>query len=632
VRWTPVVRGIAEVDGVPREVLRAFSRRRVEIERSMVLRGTCGARAAEAAALATRRAKRHEPERELFDGWRARAQEFDWSVGRLELTASVEQTPVELDAIVDALVGADGLTAHASTFTRQDVIRGVGGILAAAAPVTALQLEALADAVLTDERIVALKTEPGRELFRGRDGEVTAADPAAQRYSTTEIVELERRIVDAERDGRDVGRWAVPTAMVAGAMAGEPRLSEEQRAMVEVLCGGGDAIALVAGRAGTGKTFALATAREAWERSGHQVFGVAVARRAARELEQGAGIPSTSVAAMLRRFEHGGRLPRGSVLVLDEASMIGTRDLATLVEHACRSESKLVLVGDPAQLPAVAAGGMFRALVEPGRAVQLVENRRQVEGWERTAVQQLREGETAAALAMYDAHRRIHVEPDQDEARSRLVSDWWSASDVDSVMIASRRTDVADLNVRAREYMRAAGHLGPDGMAVSEQTFAVGDAVVLRRNDSRVGAINGERGVVVGIDRDRIEMTVETGTARLVLNAGYVFASREPSIVHGYAMTCHVAQGATVDRAYVLADGGMCREWGYTALTRGREQNHLYVPADRIVERDEYGPRGQTIGADPIAQLTFALARSESEPLALDHWMKSRQRGRGVER
>lgn len=179
--------------------------------------------------------------------------------------------------------------------------------------------------------------------------------------------------------------------------------------MVRRLCLGGDGFAVVVGNAGAGKTFALDAAREAWQAAGIPVLGVAVARRAAHELESGAGIVSTSVAALLadlRRWE-GARLPDGSVLVVDEAGMAATRQLAALTEAVDRAAGKLVLVGDHRQLPELEAGGAFQGLVRRGLAIELTENRRQVQAWERGALAQLRDGDADDALATYNAHGRL---------------------------------------------------------------------------------------------------------------------------------------------------------------------------------------------------------------------------------
>ncbi len=263
--------------------------------------------------------------------------------------------------------------------------------------------------------------------------------------------------------------------------------------MVRRLCLSGDRVSIVVGKAGTGKTYGLAAAREAWQVSGRPVLGVAVARRAANQLQADAGIAATSVAALLAGLDRGG-LPDGAVLVVDEAGMVATRQLARLLKAVEAADGKLVLVGDHRQLPELQAGGSFRALVRRGLAIELTENRRQREDWERRALDQLRDGNPARAIAAYDAHDRIAIADTGADAREKLVQDWYAARDTrDSVMIAPRRSDVADLNRRARSLLRASGSLGTDALSSAGGEFAVGDVVLIKRNDFRLSVVNGDR-------------------------------------------------------------------------------------------------------------------------------------------
>jgi len=193
--------------------------------------------------------------------------------------------------------------------------------------------------------------------------------------------------------------------------------------MVERLCLRGDGVALVVGKAVTGKTFALGAAREAWQAAGQPVLGVAVARRAARELQDGAGIATTSVAALLGALhtDRHSALPERCVLVVDEAGMLATRQLSELVDSVAAVEGKLVLVGDHRQLPELEAGGAFRGLVNRGLAVELTENHRQVHAWERGALDHIREGRSEQALALYQAHDRVLIDETSERSRERLV-------------------------------------------------------------------------------------------------------------------------------------------------------------------------------------------------------------------
>jgi conjugative relaxase-like TrwC/TraI family protein len=624
--WTPVERGIAEVKGVLPRVLRAFSQRRAEIEASLAECGTSGPRAAEAAALATRRAKERDvdPAR-LFARWGERAAELGWSP-ELARRGPADRDDLDVEALKNELLGPDGLTQRASTFTRRDVVRGICGALPPGAAVTAERIEYLADEVLQHRDVVTVLTESGGDSFRRADGRILRVAIEDRRYTTAELLALEQRIVTAAETGRAAGRGLATKPFAGGRWSA---LSAEQQAMVAALTTHGDMVAVVAGRAGTGKTYALAAAREAWEAAGVPVAGVAVARRAARELEHGAGIPSTSVAAMLDRIDRARPLPRGVVLVVDEAGMLGTRDLARLLDHVQQREGKLVLVGDPHQLPEIDAGGAFAGLVDRGFAVELRENRRQVEAWERTALDHLRNGQVDRALALYNTHERIHFAPDDTATVERLISDWWTSRGGDAVMIAASRSDVARLNAAARARLRAADELGPDELRINGAGYAAGDHVVIRRNDPQLGVCNGDRAVVTSIDARRRRLTVAVGVRQVCLDSRFLRSQADrPAIQHGYAITCHIAQGMTVDRAFVLASSGLCHEWGYTALTRGRHENHLYLAGRGAHERDEYAPGTHVQPLPPLDRLQVALERSDAESLALDHGRAIRPIGR----
>jgi hypothetical protein len=309
------------------------------------------------------------------------------------------------------------------------------------------------------------------------------------------------------------------------------------------------------------------------------------------------------------------------VLVVDEAGMVPTRQLAELVDSVATVRGKLVLVGDHRQLPELEAGGAFRGLVQRGLAVALTENHRQIHVWERAALDHLREGQPEQALALYQAHDRVLVDDSPERSRERLVEDWWVAGDQSqSVMLAQRRDDVSDLNARARAQMRAAGMLGGRELALPGGRFAAGDHVIIKRNDLQLGIANGERGRVIAVDPEARRLTLDCRGERVTLDADYLddrTAHGDPTLLHGYATTIHVAQGLTVDHAFVLAGPGLARESGYTALSRGRHTNRLYTARDRDESCDEYAPADVHRG-DPIARLSAQLGTSCANTLAID--------------
>jgi ATP-dependent exoDNAse (exonuclease V) alpha subunit len=527
-------------------------------------------------------------------------------------------------AAMNHLAGPDGLTRQAATFARGEVLQALCEALPRGSRVDPHELERACDQFLATRAVALIPDGEARlagETFRRRDGRVLPAGAERLRYSTPEHLALERQLVDRAVAAAGSGAGVAVAAVVEAVVAARPTLSPDQRRVIETLCLGGDRVAVVAGKAGAGKTFALGAAREAWQEAGYPVLGAAVARRAANELAEGAGIQSTSVTALLNDLHGGGRLPDRCVLVVDEAGMLGTRQLAELLGYVEQSHGKLVLVGDHRQLPEIGAGGSFVGLVRRGLAVELGENIRQVNAWEREALDHLRFGAADSALELYRQNGALAIEPSERATRERLVQEWLvSAPSEDAVMIAQRRADVADLNERARAHLRNAGELGEVELELPGGAFAVGDAVVIKRNDLRLGVANGQRDRVTSVDPAARALTLKLGDAHVRLDRAFlddVTRGGDPTLLHGYAITGHVAQGATVDRAFVLAGHGISSEWAYVALSRGRLANRLYFSADAHPERAEFAPREK--GArEPLERLAAALRTSRAQVLAID--------------
>jgi conjugative relaxase-like TrwC/TraI family protein len=610
VEWRPVRRGLAEIEGAPVELLRAFSRRRVQIEEALQTHGAQSARAAQVATLATRTRKAPTPKwPALVAEWRARAAELGF--GPEELAHSLGRArearlrPAEVSRLVRELLDPEGLTAQAASFSRREVLRALAERAGPGAG--AAELEATADSLLGSRRVVALAE-------RGPDGE--------PRYTTPDLIRVERELVRLALSRQEAEAAVVDAEVVANAIARRPALSDEQRVMIERLTRGGDGLALVLGRAGAGKTYALDPARAAWEAGGYRVLGAALAARAAAELEAGAGIPSMTVARLLQELGTR-RLPldRRTVVVVDEAGMLGTRDTAALARATARAGAKLVLVGDDAQLPEIAAGGAFRGLAARLEPIRLEGNRRQREPWERQALLDLREGRPERTVAAYVLAGRVTVAETAEEARERLVGDWLDARrrGGDCLMIAARRRDARDLSRRAREALVAAGDVSGPALELPSGDFAVGDQVITLRNRTALGVQNGMRAAVATVDLEAGTLTAVTDDGRrLDLPRSYLEAGH---LAHGYAVTAHKAQGLTVERAFVLGGDEVYREWGYTALSRAREGARLYLVGGeplRELMADDLGGRHAAERREPLEELAADLARSRARELSID--------------
>jgi len=232
-------------------------------------------------------------------------------------------------------------------------------------------------------------TELRPERVDGETGEVDLA-----RYSTREMVEIEYGMADAaerlhQAQNHHVDRQHVVKAMeeMDEAMrrkTGNPdrRLSDEQRRAIEHVTGP-ERVAAMVGLAGAGKSTMLAAAAQAWERQGYTVHGAALSGKAAEGLEESSGTQSRTLASWSRSWENEKhQLGKGDVLVIDEASMVGSRQLASFVGEAEKRGAKIVLVGDHEQLQAIGAGAPFRAIAERIGHASLGEIKRQMEPWQ----------------------------------------------------------------------------------------------------------------------------------------------------------------------------------------------------------------------------------------------------------
>jgi hypothetical protein len=291
------------------------------------------------------------------------------------------------------------------------------------------------------------------------------------------------------------------------------------------------------------------------------------------------------------------------------------------VARTRQAGAKLVLVGDPEQLPEIEAGGAFRALCARTRPIVLETNRRQERSEDRRLLDLWRNGNLRSALTIATEAGDLVLDASPEEAVERLVADYTSAleSGVDAVMLAPRRSEVRLLNELTRERLRADGGVAGPALSVGGREFAVGDRVVLRRNASDLAVQNGTRGTIVDVDvrKQSLTLALSDGGHR-TLPSRYVNLRTQrgtPAIEHGYALTARLAHGMTTDRAFVLGSETVYREWGYTAWSRARLGTRFYAVEPEI--SDEHHTAAP-IDVDHYDELVRRLDRSEAQRIALD--------------
>jgi hypothetical protein len=399
--------------------------------------------------------------------------------------------------------------------------------------------------------------------------------------------------------------------------------------MVRDLCRAGDGVAMVVGRAGTGKTWALGLAREAVEQAGYQVLGCAPTGIATVSLGH-EGFSDVGTVDRLLVDLAGRRLALDdrTVLVVDEAGMVSTRKLAALLQHAERAGAKVVLVGDDRQFSPVDAGG-FRALRLRLGASELTANRRQVAAWEQRAIDLVREQRVEEAIATYREHDRIRVYESRADLAVGLINDWFTAHRAGEqvVILAHRRAEVDRLNTACQQLRAAHGELGPKRLQVADRAFHVGDQVVLGANAiRRLGVANGTTGKVVALDPARRTLTVHTEDNRpatVTLPGWYLDAEVCPGqsrrVDLAYARTDMRAQGLTRQRALLSLDGCEDTQGLYVQLSRARERTDLYLsvtPEPPLAGQERAYPEPEPVEAE--AMLARVLDRDGAKQLATD--------------
>lgn len=491
------------------------------------------------------------------------------------------------------------LTQQRATFRREDLLKVLH-----THSVDAEQFSHCLHAVMACPELVELPTGryTSQEMLAAERQLLASADALAQ--SQVHLV-AERHVRTAvERAEELLAR------QVAGSGQPPPKVSDEQRRAITHLTASSGSIALLEGHAGTGKSFLLGAAREAWEAQGLTVIGGALAGKAAEGLQLSSGISSRTLASWERSWSlERDELTAKHVLVIDEAGMLGTRQLGRVLEAAREAGAKVVLVGDSRQLQAIEAGSPFRVLGERIGTETLAEVRRQRVDWQREATMAFADKRPKEALAAYRAHGNVRVSLTTEQTRAAVVAAWAKGLEStplhEQMMYAYRRDDVRALNELAREVRRAAGALGEEDHKVTselgERVFAQGDRVYFTRNDRQLDVKNGTLGTIEQLDGQVMTVRVDGDDKRLVQVDLRAYAHLD----HGYAATVHKSQGATVDRAYVMASKLFDASTAYVALSRHRDHVELHWA------RDEFGTR---------AELERVLCRERPKELALEQF------------
>lgn len=576
---------------------------------------------------------------ELVEQWRERwAEHVNQRLAELDIDARVDHRSLEAQGIklepqdkigpAASRIGGRGLEAERIEEHRAIARRNGERIIAN--PNVALDAITHSQATFTNRDLATFvhRHSEGKDQFDAALSAVRASPdfialgkdgPGDERFTSRQMIETEQRLqraseLMAERERHRVGENDQARALARAEQRGL-LLSGEQRTSFEHVTNG-SGLSIVVGYAGTGKSAMLGVAREAWEGAGYTVRGAALSGIAAEGLEQGSGIASRTIASLEHQWGQGrDQLTSRDVLVIDEAGMVGTRQMERVLSHAADAGAKVVLVGDPQQLQAIEAGAAFRAIHERHGGVEISEVRRQHQVWQQDATRHLATGRTGQAIHAYAERGMVHPTETREAARSDLIERWDRDRQVrpaDTRIILTHTNDeVRGLNEAARGKMRASGELGGDISIKAERgerAFASGDRIMFLRNERELGVKNGTLGIVEQVTPQRI--TVRTDDGRNV-----AFDTKDYAHVdHGYAATIHKAQGLTVDRTHALATPGMDSHGAYVALSRHRERVDLHYGRDDFADQSKLvrtlsRERGKDMASDYSPEQRFAERR-----------------------
>jgi len=613
-----------EIVGVPPGLCRRWATRRSQITAALRARGldpdTATGRAAQTAALDTRHAKVQVGNgRSLHDRFTREA----LVAGHDPLSVLEAAIPTRLQhrrqrhtqliepgrQIIDVITGPEGVTQRASSFSRRDAVIDLttrSAILSTNAADTALRGEALLRHLLRDQRVVPVLAPGPRtssEVVRVRDASgriVRTVDQSERRYTTVDLLTAETELLHLAANRQDAGAALVPRRIVDQVLATNPTLDADQAAMVRTVASSGAGVDVVIGKAGTGKSTALGAYRQVLDAAGIPVLGVAPSATAAHQLAMSAGITeAATVDRLLVELDNRRRtLPRGVVVILDEAAMCSTRKRLALQRAVDAVAGKVVDVGDHRQIPSVDVGGGHYALTQRLGASVLGQNHRFRDPVYRDAAELLRDRQAAAAVEVLSTQGAVsdkHATP--AKAWAAMVDDWLSLRDggAEVLMLATERAAVAEINQLARAHLVARGDLSrrsrtyraPDDRTVA---LAVGDQVILRCNHritqpdgTTIAVRNGMTGRVVATGRRSLTVELDAvhrapgGPTAITLPASYV----GEHVDYGYARTVDTAQGSTVDHSMFAPTAGSSAERAYVTLSRGRLTNRIYATSDR---------------------------------------------------
>ncbi|MBB5040549.1 MobF family relaxase [Prosthecobacter dejongeii] len=556
------VRSWFEVKGIDKNLTEHWSTRRKEIEEALAQSGFQSSKASEMAALNTRHVKQHIAREELFEEWKVKGKEMNWGAEQAQSIVKdrpfLHRDPPQVAKALALKEALEDITNHQAFFSEREFVRKVAE-------------EAQGKGIGADDVRKATRDYLEHNAVHLRRGDQLF-------FTTPEILEMEKDMLSRADNSRNGTLHQVGDLVVDQAIKENSHLRHEQKRAIEHITRGKGSIVAVSGMAGTGKTTMLKVAAQIWRESGFIPRGIALSGKAADGLNTEAGIESSTIAKALFDLEkERNLLTEKTVLILDEAGMVGTKHMSRLIKEAEKAKAKLVLVGDAKQLQPVDAGGPFAAIVDLLGDVRMTEIIRQKEPWAREAVLDMANGVASRALEAFASRGQVSITDDKSQARSVLLKAWEVAGlekPQENLILTGTNQDAVILNRDAQAVRKKQGYLGDESVKAAGEVFHQGDRILFTKNAAPRGIRNGSIGTIDKVESQLSQLHVILDNGRRV----QVPLEDYDSVKLGYAVTTHKSQGMTTQNTFILTDEAMQdRELSYVQASRARGTTRIFT-------------------------------------------------------
>ncbi|WP_371220087.1 AAA family ATPase [Orientia tsutsugamushi] len=456
-----------------------------------------------------------------------------------------------LKIINDADVITDSITHYKSIFTKQDVEKAVKDIPDPTAR------EQLVQQVLSSNRILELYHDDGEN---------------SKYFTTIEVRNEETRIIRiANKINNQV--YYNDIYNLKSDIEGLANVSEEQKQALRHILLSTSGVRVLRGRAGTGKSYVLIKAHELATNRGQKVIGLAPTHKAVSELKSKGYTEVYTVKGFL--YNRKKIFMKGSLIVVDEAGMVGTKAYAELFRVVRNNYCQLILAGDEKQLASIERGGMFEMLSNNFGSHVLIDIRRQSENWSREAATKFAESNILSGITLLRQNKCVKFDNTLQDSISKLIYDW-SLSKFklhEKLVITVRNKDVDILNSSIRSLLKANGTLqGTEyrrSIAGRKESYMAGDRIVFQKSDKDLQIQNSEFATLTSVSKNKFIAKTDTGKE-------VSFDPSEIQFKHGYASTVYKVQGASIKDVYVLHNGVSNISSSYVAMTRHIKSLKLY--------------------------------------------------------